>query len=97
MNATSLPDHAEPRAASWSDRLLRKRLLATLGQLRDGQLQLHEGGTVTTLGTATGAESLQTQLRVIDPGFIARLRSTAASVRASRIWMGSGSATTWWR
>ncbi|RBC96745.1 SAM-dependent methyltransferase, partial [Xanthomonas oryzae pv. oryzae] len=47
MNATSLPDHAEPRAASWSDRLLRKRLLATLGQLRDGQLQLHEGGTVT--------------------------------------------------
>lgn len=50
MSATSLPDTAAPRAASWTDRLLRKRLLATLGDLRDGQLQLHEADRVTTLG-----------------------------------------------
>ncbi|WP_386338203.1 cyclopropane-fatty-acyl-phospholipid synthase [Xanthomonas citri pv. citri] len=86
MNATSLPDHAAPRAASWTDRLLRKRLLATLGQLRDGQLQLHEAGTVATLGTATGAQALQMQLRVIDPGFY-RQAALNGSVGAGESYM----------
>ncbi|WAT13926.1 SAM-dependent methyltransferase [Xanthomonas fragariae] len=86
MNATSLPDNAAPRAASWTDRLLRKRLLATLGDLHDGQLQLHEANGVTTLGTASGADALQMQLRVDDPGFY-RQAALNGSVGAGESYM----------
>ncbi|MEQ7866409.1 cyclopropane-fatty-acyl-phospholipid synthase family protein [Xanthomonas sp. WHRI 8393] len=86
MNATSLPDTAAPRAASWTDRLLRKRLLATLGELHDGQLQLHEADGVTTLGNASGADALQMQLRVIDPGFY-RQAALNGSVGAGESYM----------
>lgn len=86
MNATSLPDTTAPRAASWTDRLLRNRLLATLGDLRDGQLQLHEAAGITTLGNASGADALQLQLRVTDPGFY-RQAALNGSVGAGKSYM----------
>ncbi|MEE7561325.1 class I SAM-dependent methyltransferase, partial [Xanthomonas sp. Kuri4-2] len=87
MNATSVPDTAPAAApASWLDRLLRRRLLATLDGLRDGQLQLHEGTATHTLGHPGGADALQMHLRVDDPRFY-RQAALNGSVGAGEAYM----------
>ncbi|HYM86303.1 MAG TPA: class I SAM-dependent methyltransferase, partial [Pseudoxanthomonas sp.] len=70
------------------EKILRKRLLKTLGGLRDCRLVIEENGETTVLGVpaATGSGTLQAHLRIHDPGFY-RMAAINGSVGAGEAYM----------
>lgn len=65
------------------DRLLRRRLLATLGELRGGQVVVRDALGTVTLGEAGG---LRAELDILDPGFY-RAAAAQGSVGAGEAYM----------
>ena len=65
------------------DRMLRKRLLATLDGLAGGEVTVRDGLGTETLGEA-------------GTGLSVRWPPTARSAQARPTWMACGAATTWW-
>lgn len=76
---------AKPSAA---ERILRRRLLGTLGELRDCRLLIEEGSETLVLGNpaADGQQTLHVRLRVHDPAFY-RMAALNGSVGAGEAYM----------
>jgi len=88
IDASSSPS-APVSAASGSltERILRRRLIDTLSQLRGCRLVLEEGGQLHVLGTPDGeATLLQARMRVHDPAFW-RMAALSGSVGAGEAFM----------
>lgn len=83
MQASPVP--LQPTAV---ERLLRKRLLATLGGLRDCRLVIEEGGQSLVLGQPAqqAQATLQARLRIHDPAFY-RMAALNGSVGAGEAYM----------
>ncbi|MBW8310873.1 MAG: cyclopropane-fatty-acyl-phospholipid synthase family protein [Rhizobium sp.] len=79
----SRPDEASGRYGAF-DRVLRKRLLATLDGLRGGQLVVRDALGTVVLGEAGGA--LRSELEILDPGFY-RAAAASGSVGAGEAYM----------
>jgi cyclopropane-fatty-acyl-phospholipid synthase len=79
----SRPDQASGRYGAL-DRVLRKRLLATLDGLRGGQLVVRDALGTVVLGEAGGA--LRAELEILDPGFY-RAAAASGSVGAGEAYM----------
>ncbi|SEL07099.1 cyclopropane-fatty-acyl-phospholipid synthase [Pseudoxanthomonas sp. GM95] len=79
---------ATAETGSLAERILRRRLIDTLAQLRGCRLLLEEGHQVHVLGTvdADDATPLQTRLRVHDPAFW-RMAALNGSVGAGEAFM----------
>ena len=76
------PDQAAGRYGAL-DRLLRQRLLATLGELRGGQVVVRDALGTVTLGEPGG---LRAELYILDPGFY-RAAAAQGSVGAGEAYM----------
>jgi len=78
-------DSPEQSAARYGalDRLLRRRLLATLGELRGGQVVVRDALGTVTLGEPGG---LRAELDILDPGFY-RAAAAQGSVGAGEAYM----------
>lgn len=76
------PDQAAGRYGAL-DRLLRQRLLATLGELRGGQVVVRDALGTVTLGEPGG---LRAELDILDPGFY-RAAAAQGSVGAGEAYM----------
>ena len=68
------------------DRVLRKRTLQALAQLRGGQVRLHDADGDTLLGSADGGAPVFVELRVHDPAFWRQLAGNG-SVGAGESYM----------
>lgn len=79
----SRPDQASGRYGAL-DRVLRKRLLATLDGLRGGQLVVRDALGTVVLGEAGGA--LRAELDILDPGFY-RAAAASGSVGAGEAYL----------
>jgi cyclopropane-fatty-acyl-phospholipid synthase len=89
IDATTTPStHAPPAAGSLAERILRRRLIDTLAQLRGCRLVLEEGDQVHILGRldADDAAPLQTRMRIHDPAFW-RMAALNGSVGAGEAFM----------
>ena len=91
MNRPHIPllDAAsEPLAPSTMEKILRKRLLETLGTLRDCRLVIEEYGETRVLGVpaANGSATLHAHLRIHDPAFY-RMAALNGSVGAGEAYM----------
>lgn len=76
---------AKPSAV---ERILRRQLLQTLGELRDCRLAIEEGGETRVLGSpaANGEKTLHARLRIHDPAFY-RMAALNGSVGAGEAYM----------
>jgi len=81
--AESLDHHAAGKRWTPLDRMLRRRLLETLGTLRGGRLVVHDALGSVALGEPDG---LKTTLEVLDPGFY-RAAAAQGSVGAGEAYM----------
>ncbi|TAA20172.1 SAM-dependent methyltransferase [Pseudoxanthomonas winnipegensis] len=89
LDASTTPAASTPAdSGSFVERLLRRRLLDTLGQLRGGRLVLEEAGQMHVLGHCAADEPapLSAHLRVHDPAFW-RMAALNGSVGAGEAWM----------
>jgi cyclopropane-fatty-acyl-phospholipid synthase len=86
--ATTLDDRIDPVRPSTLERILRKRLLETLGNLRDCRLVVQDGGETLVLGqaAATVADTLEVRITVKDAAFY-RMTALNGSVGAAEAYM----------
>lgn len=89
IDASTTPStHAPTPTGSLAERILRRRLLDTLAQLRDCRLIVEEAGTVHLLGQGEAHDGalLQARMRVHDPAFW-RMAALNGSVGAGEAFM----------
>ena len=87
-DATTLEDSIEQGKPSTVERILRKRLLETLGGLRDCRVVVEDAGETHVLGesAALPTDTLQAHLRIHDAAFY-RMAALNGSVGAGEAYM----------